>query len=66
MNLAQSPKCVITGFDDSDIIKGIKRLVEQIKKRKYKAEIEYKRAVTRQGNREARKVLGSVFKVSDA
>ncbi|MFC1632171.1 hydrogenase formation protein HypD [Candidatus Omnitrophota bacterium] len=58
--------CVITGFNQDDIIQGIKGLVEQIKKRSYKVEIAYKRAVTKEGNLRARKVLDAVFTLSDA
>jgi hydrogenase expression/formation protein HypD len=58
--------CVITGFDEIDVIKGIKRLVEQIVKHTHKVEIEYKRAVERQGNTEARRILNSVFAPCDS
>jgi len=57
--------CVITGFDDDDIIKGIDRLVGQIKVKTSRVEIEYKRAVRKQGNEKARRVLQSVFKPAD-
>ena len=58
--------CVITGFDEADIIKGIKRLVEQVKNKTYGVQIEYKRAVEEQGNKKARSVLNKVFKTDDA
>ena len=57
---------VITGFDDIDIIKGIKRLIELIKRRRYKVEIEYKRAVKKEGNIKARRMLDAVFTLCDA
>ncbi len=57
---------VITGFDTIDILKGVERLINQIKNREYKVEIAYKRAVKKQGNRTARKILGSVFEASDS
>lgn len=57
---------VITGFDTIDILKGIERLINQIKNGEYKVEIAYKRAVKKQGNRTARKILGSVFEASDS
>ncbi len=53
--------CVITGFDEIDIIKGIKRLIEQVKAGSCKVEIEYKRAVKKSGNIRARRVLNAVF-----
>ena len=58
--------CVITGFEASDILKGIKALIKQIKKGKSVVEIEYKRAVDRKGNVTARKVLEKVFEPCDA
>lgn len=58
--------CVITGFDEADVIKGIKSLIKQVKKHQYKVEIAYKRAVRKQGNARARRVLASVFAVSDS
>lgn len=58
--------CVITGFDEIDIIKGIKCLIEQIRKHAYKVEIAYKRAVRKQGNARARRILDSVFMPCDS
>jgi len=58
--------CVITGFGDNDILKGIQRLVEKIKASSYNVEIEYKRVVKREGNIEARQVLSSVFNTRDS
>jgi hydrogenase expression/formation protein HypD len=58
--------CVIMGFEDADIIKGIKRLVEQIKNGESKVEIEYKRAVSKRGNIKANRVLNEVFEPADA
>jgi hydrogenase expression/formation protein HypD len=58
--------CVITGFEDADIARGIKRLVEQVREGRSEVEIEYERAVTRNGNTKARKVLDAVFEPKDA
>lgn len=58
--------CVIAGFDDIDIAKAIKRLVEQIKKNEHKVEVEYERAVSRNGNRKAQKILDKVFQAKDS
>ncbi|MFH1868198.1 MAG: hydrogenase formation protein HypD [Candidatus Omnitrophota bacterium] len=58
--------CVIMGFDDIDILKGIKRLVEKIRSRSYGVEIEYSRAVRKNGNAKAMQVLRSVFDVKDS
>ncbi|MBD3426695.1 MAG: hydrogenase formation protein HypD [Candidatus Omnitrophica bacterium] len=58
--------CVITGFGQADIIKGITRLVDQINRGDNRVEIEYKRAVTNKGNTRAKSVLDEVFSPSDA
>jgi hydrogenase expression/formation protein HypD len=58
--------CVITGFDTRDILKGIALLVDQIKQHTSGVRIEYKRAVTRGGNRRAQRILSTVFKIRDA
>ncbi|MFH1784608.1 MAG: hydrogenase formation protein HypD [bacterium] len=58
--------CVIMGFEPVDIIKGIKRLVEQISSRDYTTYIEYTRAVSKNGNTKAQSILGEVFKVVDS
>lgn len=58
--------CVIMGFEPTDILNGITRLAKQIKNKKYTVEIEYKRAVTKNGNKTARNVLNSVFQAGDA
>ena len=58
--------CVITGFEDTDIIKGIKRLAEMVKNEQYGVDIEYKRAVKRRGNTAAMKLLLSIFEPADA
>lgn len=58
--------CVITGFDELDIIQGLKCLIEQIKKHTYKVEIAYKRAVKEEGNIKARQMLNSVFAICDS
>ena len=63
--LRHKKPCVITGFEDGDIIRGIKRLVEQVNKGESKVEIEYDRVVTRKGNRKALKVLDTVFDPAD-
>jgi hydrogenase expression/formation protein HypD len=58
--------CVITGFDEDDIIKGITRLIKQVLNNTHKVEIEYKRAVDKQGNIKAQQILQAVFKPADA
>jgi hydrogenase expression/formation protein HypD len=58
--------CVIMGFEDADILKGITRLVDQISNKRSEVEIEYKRAVKKRGNTKAQKVLDEVFESADA
>jgi len=58
--------CVITGFETIDILKGIERLIRQVKRKRHNVEIEYKRAVRKEGNRAARKILSSVFEAGNA
>ena len=58
--------CVITGFETIDILKGIERLIKQVKTKRHSVEIEYKRAVKKEGNTLARKILNSVFEARDS
>lgn len=58
--------CVITGFEAPDILKGIERLIGQIKSKSFRAEIEYKRAVKSRGNEKARRTLDIVFEARDS
>ena len=58
--------CVITGFDTIDVLKGIERLIRQRKNGEHAVEIEYKRAVKRDGNKHARRILDSVFEAKDS
>ncbi|MBN3039435.1 MAG: hydrogenase formation protein HypD [Candidatus Omnitrophica bacterium] len=58
--------CVITGFDDNDILQGIKLLIGQINSGEQKVEIAYKRAVKRSGNTKARNILKAVFRPADS
>ncbi|MFH1791163.1 MAG: hydrogenase formation protein HypD [Candidatus Omnitrophota bacterium] len=58
--------CVITGFGDADVLKGVKRLIEKVKESDFKVETEYGRAVTRQGNKTARQIMNRVFRTADA
>ncbi len=55
--------CVITGFEDIDIVKGITRLIRQVKNNEHRVEIEYKRAVKEGGNLKAKKIMQKVFEI---
>ncbi len=58
--------CVVTGFEADDILEGVAMLLAQIADGKAEVEIQYKRWVTRDGNRRARERMAEVFNVCDA
>jgi len=58
--------CVIAGFEPLDILLAIDMLAEQIERGKPKVEIAYRRGVKPEGNREALKIMKTVFEVSEA
>jgi hydrogenase expression/formation protein HypD len=57
---------VISGFEPVDILQSIYMLVEQLEKNRPGVNIQYKRAVTHNGNLKAQKIVEQVFKPSDA
>lgn len=56
---------VVTGFEPVDILQGIYMTVKQLEEGRWNVENQYVRAVRRQGNVEARKLLDLVFEVTD-
>jgi hydrogenase expression/formation protein HypD len=58
--------CVIAGFEPTDILQAISMLVTQIENGTPKLENAYSRAVTREGNTKAQKMLEDVFEPADA
>lgn len=58
--------CVVTGFEPSDLLQAILMLVKQVNSKNPEVEIQYNRAVTVNGNREAKYYLNEVFEHSDA
>jgi len=56
---------VITGFEPLDLLEGILMSVRQLEQGRATVENQYARAVTREGNVEARKMIGRVFEVCD-
>lgn len=58
--------CVIAGFEAKDILDSIKMLVDQIKNKKPKVEIQYSSVVNNEGNINAQKVLDDVFVENDS
>ncbi len=57
---------VITGFEPVDILEGIYLILEQIINDTKKIEIQYKRAVSPEGNKKARNILFEVFEACSA
>jgi hydrogenase expression/formation protein HypD len=58
--------CVVTGFEDVDLLEGIAMLVRQIAEGRSEVEIEYRRAVTREGNRIAQQIMAEMFEPCDS
>ena len=57
--------CVITGFEPLDILQGVSLLVDQVESGRAEVEIQYRRAVTREGNIAARKLMDEIFEPAD-
>ena len=57
---------VISGFEPIDILLSIYMLVKQIEAKDARIEIEYKRAVTPEGNKKAMGIMWDVFEPADA
>jgi hydrogenase expression/formation protein HypD len=58
--------CVVTGFEPADILQALIMLMQQMEENDPKVEIQYSRAVTREGNVLAQKVMDEVFCLTDA
>jgi hydrogenase expression/formation protein HypD len=58
--------CCVAGFEPLDILEAIYLLLGQIVKHKPKAENQYVRVVTKNGNLRAQKIMHRVFKITDA
>lgn len=56
---------VITGFEPLDLLEGIRGAVQQLEAGRAEVENRYSRAVTREGNLEARRRIAEVFEVTD-
>lgn len=53
--------CVISGFEPVDMLQSIYMLAKQIMENRFEVEIQYKRAVTPQGNVKAQEAMKEVF-----
>jgi hydrogenase expression/formation protein HypD len=58
--------CVVTGFEPADVMQGIEMLLLQVLKGESRVEIQYRRAVTWEGNPKAQAILERVFIPCDA
>jgi hydrogenase expression/formation protein HypD len=56
---------VITGFEPADIMKGILSLIKQLEVGKTEVINEYRRVVTKEGNRKAQEMIYDVFEPAD-
>ncbi|MCK4662023.1 MAG: hydrogenase formation protein HypD [Bacteroidales bacterium] len=57
--------CVVTGFEPTDLMQSIYMLAKQINNNDQKVEIQYSRAVTKQGNTKAQNIMNEVFETRD-
>ena len=58
--------CVVAGFEPTDILQAISRLVEMLESRSPGLDNAYRRAVTDDGNLKARQILAEIFEPADA
>lgn len=56
---------VVTGFEPLDLLHGIHMTVHALEDGRYEVENQYRRAVTREGNRPAQQMMQQVFDVCD-
>jgi hydrogenase expression/formation protein HypD len=56
---------VVTGFEPVDLLEGVWMAVKQLEDGRALVENQYRRCVTREGNRAARDLIFEVFEVSD-
>jgi hydrogenase expression/formation protein HypD len=56
---------VVTGFEPLDVLEGIRRVLVQLEQGRAELDNAYPRAVSPEGNPEARKVVADVFTVTD-
>jgi hydrogenase expression/formation protein HypD len=56
---------VVTGFEPLDLLQGIAMTVKQLEEGRHEVENQYTRAVRKEGNVRARRLLQEVFTVSD-
>jgi hydrogenase expression/formation protein HypD len=57
--------CVISGFEPLDILQSVFMLVKQVKSRRPRVEIQYRRGVRPEGNPKALEIMDQAFEASD-
>lgn len=57
--------CVISGFEPMDMLQSVMMLLGQIRNGSPRVEIQYRRAVSREGNRAAQEIMAKVFEPCD-
>ncbi|MBN3036128.1 MAG: hydrogenase formation protein HypD [Bacteroidales bacterium] len=57
--------CVVSGFEPLDIMQSLLMLVKQMESGKPRVEIQYRRAVTEEGNMKAKALMEEVFETRD-
>jgi hydrogenase expression/formation protein HypD len=65
--LAAKYKCpiVVTGFEPVDILQGIFMTLKQLEEGRFEVENQYVRSVKKEGNLAAKKLIASVFEITD-
>jgi len=58
--------CVIAGFEPVDVLQTVQLLLQQIERGEARVEIQYRRAVSPQGNLRARRIMEEVFEPCDS
>ena len=58
--------CVVSGFEPLDILLCVDMLVAQVETEQYKVEIAYRRGVKPEGNKQALKLMDTIFEVGEA
>lgn len=58
--------CCVCGFEPLDMLEGIFMLLKQHVNKKFTVANQYKRAVKKEGNLKAQKIIKQVFKISDS
>jgi hydrogenase expression/formation protein HypD len=53
--------CVVTGFEPADVMQGVEMLIRQVVEGRHEVENQYRRVVSREGNRKAQAILRDVF-----